>query len=66
MDAYPYFQNTMSNTIDSGEALFFDAYNATVGVAGGKPVWITETGWPVSGPTVSSSLSISQFSLLYS
>ena len=53
MDAYPYFQNTMSNAIESGKTLFFDAYNATVAVAGGKPVWITETGWPVSGPTVS-------------
>lgn len=53
MDAYPYFQNTMSNAIESGKTLFFDAYNATVAVAGGKPVWITETGWPISGPTVS-------------
>ena len=58
MDPYPYVQNTMSNSIASGEALFFDAYNATVAVSGGKPVWITETGWPVSGPTVSCSLSI--------
>ena len=66
MDAYPYFQNNMSNSIDSGEALFFDAYHATLGVSRGKPVWITETGWPVSGPTVSSSLSIVQSSLLYS
>ena len=53
MDAYPYFQNIMSNSIDSGGDLFFDAYNATVAVSSGKPVWITETGWPVSGPTVS-------------
>ncbi|KAL8647866.1 MAG: hypothetical protein Q9210_005306 [Variospora velana] len=50
-DAYPYFQNTQANSIENGESLFFDAYNATVSVAGGKPVWITETGWPVSGPT---------------
>ena len=51
MDAYPYFQNTMSNAINSGKSLFFEAYNATVAVSKGKPVWITETGWPVSGPT---------------
>lgn len=51
MDAYPYFQNTMENSISNGESLFFDAYDATVAVAGGKPVWVTETGWPVSGPT---------------
>ncbi|KAL8685169.1 MAG: hypothetical protein Q9218_007933, partial [Villophora microphyllina] len=50
-DAYPYFQNTMPNSIENGASLFFDAYNATVAVAQGKPVWITETGWPVSGPT---------------
>ncbi|KAL8934472.1 MAG: hypothetical protein Q9216_005898, partial [Gyalolechia sp. 2 TL-2023] len=50
-DAYPYFQNTQANSIENGESLFFDAYNATVAVSGGKPVWITETGWPVSGPT---------------
>ncbi|KAL8709220.1 MAG: hypothetical protein Q9220_005962 [cf. Caloplaca sp. 1 TL-2023] len=51
MDAYPYFQNTQENSIENSEALFFDAYNATVAVAQGKPVWITETGNPVSGPT---------------
>ncbi|CAL8578695.1 hypothetical protein XPA_004466 [Xanthoria parietina] len=51
VDAYPYFQNTQANSIDNGESLFFDAYDATVAVAQGKPVWITETGWPVSGPT---------------
>jgi glucan endo-1,3-beta-D-glucosidase len=51
VDAYPYFQNTQSNGIESGEGLFFDAYDATVAVAGGKDVWITETGWPVSGKT---------------
>ena len=49
--AYPYFQNTMANSIDNGYSLFFNAYDATVSVAGGKPVWVTETGWPISGPT---------------
>ena len=51
MDAYPYFQNTMTNAITDGYSLFFDAYDATVAAAGGKPVWVTETGWPVSGST---------------
>ena len=51
MDAYPYFQNTMTNGIDQGYSLFFDAYDATVAAVGGKPVWVTETGWPISGPT---------------
>lgn len=51
VDEYPYFQNTESNDIDSAYTLFWDAYNATAKAAGGKPVWITETGWPVSGKT---------------
>ena len=51
MDAYPYFQNTMANAITDGYSLFFAAYDATVSAAGGKPVWVTETGWPISGPT---------------
>ncbi|ELR06068.1 hypothetical protein VC83_07327 [Pseudogymnoascus destructans] len=50
VDAYPYFQASMANGVDNGPQLFFDAYDATVGAAGGKDVWITETGWPVSGP----------------
>jgi len=51
MDAYPYYQTTDDNVISNGQSLFETAYQATVGVAGGKPVWITETGWPVTGPT---------------
>lgn len=51
MDAYPYFQNTMTNPIADGYSLFDAAFEATVGVAGGTPVWVTETGWPVSGAT---------------
>jgi glucan endo-1,3-beta-D-glucosidase len=51
VDEYPYFQNTESNDIESAYTLFWDAYNATAKAAGGKPVWITETGWPVSGKT---------------
>jgi glucan endo-1,3-beta-D-glucosidase len=42
MDAYPYFQTTMANSIGSSSQLFFDAYHATVGAAQGKPVWVSE------------------------
>jgi len=49
VDEYPYFQNTESNSIDDAYNLFWAAYDATSAAAGGKPVWITETGWPVSG-----------------
>jgi glucan endo-1,3-beta-D-glucosidase len=51
MDAYPYFQNTMANSISTGEQLFNDAFDATKAAVGNKDVWITETGWPVSGKT---------------
>jgi glucan endo-1,3-beta-D-glucosidase len=51
MDAYPYFQYTMANSIDNANATFWDAYRATQAASVGKPVWITETGWPVAGPT---------------
>lgn len=49
VDAYPYFQTTQANGIENGAALFDDAFGATQAAVGGKPVWITETGWPVSG-----------------
>jgi len=51
VDAYPYFQNTEANSIEDGYSVFFQAYNNTLGVSTGKPVWVTETGWPVSGKT---------------
>ncbi|KAF2463994.1 GPI-anchored cell wall beta-1,3-endoglucanase EglC [Lindgomyces ingoldianus] len=50
VDAYPYFQTTMANSIGNANATFYDAYKQTVAAAKGKPVWVTETGWPVSGP----------------
>ncbi|KAK0621554.1 glycoside hydrolase superfamily [Bombardia bombarda] len=52
VDAYPYFQNTQANAIGNNKALFNDAFGATKAAVGGKPVWVTETGFPVSGKTV--------------
>ena len=49
MDAYPYFQSTQANGIENGKALFDDALAVTRAAVGGKTVWVTETGWPVSG-----------------
>jgi len=51
MDAYPYFQTTQANSIENGPGLFQDALGATQAAVGGKPVWVTETGWPASGST---------------
>ncbi|KAF2212872.1 glycoside hydrolase family 17 protein, partial [Cercospora zeae-maydis SCOH1-5] len=50
VDAYPYFQTVNENSIENAPQLFFDALQATEGAAQGKPVWVTETGWPVTGP----------------
>ncbi|KAK4465249.1 glycoside hydrolase superfamily, partial [Cladorrhinum samala] len=49
MDAYPYFQSKVSNAIQYNNGLFEDALRQTQSSARGKPVWITETGFPVSG-----------------
>ncbi|KAL9105539.1 MAG: hypothetical protein Q9187_008693, partial [Circinaria calcarea] len=37
MNAFPYFQNTMANSVENGNATFFDAYDATLAVVGSKP-----------------------------
>lgn len=50
VDAYPYFQNTQTNSIANGKSLFESALSDTQAAVGGKELWITETGWPVSGP----------------
>jgi len=41
----------MSNDISVGGDLLFQAVDNTKGVAQGKDVWLTETGWPVTGKT---------------
>ncbi|KAJ6088806.1 glucan endo-1-3-beta-glucosidase eglC [Penicillium sp. IBT 16267x] len=50
VDTYPYFQTTDANSIDNAANLFEEAIANTKAVAGGKEIWITETGWPVTGP----------------
>jgi glucan endo-1,3-beta-D-glucosidase len=52
MDAYPYFQSTMANSIGNANKTFYDALAATKAASKGKPVWVTETGWPVIGDTL--------------
>jgi len=58
MDAYPYWQGvdisiarqTFQKSIDETKA-WIAKYNP------GKPVWITETGWPAAGPNFGGSVS---------
>lgn len=42
MDAYPYFQTTIDNSIDVANSTFYEALDATEGASMGKPVWVTE------------------------
>jgi len=51
LDEYPYFQTTDTNNIENGGKLFFEAYDKVAEYAGGKPIWVTEAGWPTSGKT---------------
>ncbi|KAG9247015.1 glycoside hydrolase superfamily [Calycina marina] len=49
MNTFPYFQATEANGISNAQSLFQAALDVTTKAAGGKPVIITETGWPVEG-----------------
>lgn len=48
-DTYPFYQTTDGNSIDNAKDLFDTAVAKTKSVANGKEIWVTETGWPVSG-----------------
>lgn len=48
---YPFSQTSDDNSIENAKSLFQTAFDKTSNVAGKKEVWVTETGWPVSGDT---------------
>lgn len=50
VDEYPYYENGKGNNIKNSGKLFDRAFDAVVGAVGGKPIWVTETGWPATGP----------------
>jgi exo-beta-1,3-glucanase (GH17 family) len=47
-NSFPYFETTKPNSIDQARENFYAAVGQTEAVSGGKPVWVTETGWPRS------------------
>ncbi|KAI1452354.1 glycoside hydrolase family 17 protein [Annulohypoxylon moriforme] len=49
-NAYPYFETTRINAIKQAADNFWSSLRQTESVAGGKPIFITETGWPSMGP----------------
>ncbi|KAI1756609.1 GPI-anchored cell wall beta-1,3-endoglucanase EglC [Xylaria castorea] len=50
-NSFPYFEDARPNAIEQASDNFWSGLNATVNVAQGKEIWITETGWPATGPT---------------
>ncbi|KAF1356056.1 glycoside hydrolase [Lizonia empirigonia] len=50
VNAFPFYESELDNRIQNAGSLLSSAINATESVAGGKNVWITETGWAYSGP----------------
>lgn len=48
-DGYPYWEKANGNSIEAASDLFYKGLNKTKAIAGDKPVYVTETGWPVSG-----------------
>jgi len=51
VDEYPYYEGGKGNHIKNSGKLFDRAFDAVAAAVGDKPIWITETGWPASGPT---------------
>lgn len=64
-NSFPYFETTRPNAISQAKANFDNAVGETERVAGGKPVWVTETGWPVQGPTSGSAVASPQNAKTY-
>ncbi|PYH76305.1 glycoside hydrolase [Aspergillus uvarum CBS 121591] len=48
-DGYPFWQSTFENDISNAKQLFLESWEKTQAIAGSKEVWMTETGWAVSG-----------------
>jgi glucan endo-1,3-beta-D-glucosidase len=51
-DLYPYYEKDHGNASGNMSVLFDYLYRESTNAArnSSKPVWVTETGWPVSGP----------------
>jgi glucan endo-1,3-beta-D-glucosidase len=50
VNEFPYYQTGEGNSIKNSGQLFDKAYETVLSIAGDKPVWVTETGWPYTGP----------------
>lgn len=54
VNSFPYYENgnniKMTNEIGNAAAIFQASLDATTAAIGDKDMWITETGWPLTGP----------------
>lgn len=48
-DGYPYWEKANANSIEAAQDLFYTGLNKTKAISKGKPVYVTETGWPIEG-----------------
>ncbi|KAH8765931.1 GPI-anchored cell wall beta-1,3-endoglucanase EglC [Diaporthe sp. PMI_573] len=48
-DGYPYWEKANANSIEAAHDLFYSGLNKTKAISKGKPVYVTETGWPIEG-----------------
>jgi len=49
-DIYPYYEKDRGNSFDNVTNLYDFLYGEVEAAAGDTPIWITETGYPVTGP----------------
>lgn len=47
-NSFPYFESTKANSINEAQNNYWSAVAETERIAAGKPVFLTETGWPHS------------------
>lgn len=64
-DGYPYWESNNGNSIEAAHELFFNGLNKTKAIANGKPVWVTETGWPASGDNYAEAVASSENARTY-
>ncbi|KAK7962795.1 glycoside hydrolase family 17 protein [Apiospora aurea] len=48
-DGYPFWEKNNPNSIENAHERFYEGFSKTKALAGDKPVYVTETGWPVVG-----------------
>ncbi|KAK8075313.1 glycoside hydrolase family 17 protein [Apiospora hydei] len=48
-DGYPFWEKNNPNSIENAHERFYEGFSKTKALAGNKPVYVTETGWPVVG-----------------